>query len=387
MAIATAILMGLLIERLILRPLLGEPVLAVVMVTIALATVLGGLATLLWGAEYKAYHGLLPTINLKVGAISVPSESLIGLIVSVICVAILMLLFRYTKIGLAMRATAEDLQVVQSVGIKATTVYAVSWVIASVVGVIGGILLGGVSGANMELANIGLKAFAVVLLGGVNSVGGAIVGGIILGMLENVAAGYLDPLLPGGATGPGIPLYRYDHRAHLQAARAVRPGQDREGLTHGLSAQEPFTKTTRRIWPSSTRRLQWGAVMCLPHLFSSPARSFCSDRMLTILTMMGISVISVHGLNILTGYCGQISIGHAGFMAVGGYTSAILCAKLGLPFWAALPCGALAAGIAGSDLRPPVLEDQGLLPHHGDHRRPFHHHLDHHPAPQHHRRH
>jgi branched-chain amino acid transport system permease protein len=117
-----------------------------------------------------------------------------------------MLLFRYTKIGLAMRATAEDLAVVQSVGIKATTVYAVSWVIACVVGVIGGILLGGVSGANMELAEVGLKAFAVVLLGGVNSIGGAIVAGIILGMLENVAAGYLDPLLPGGGLAKVFPF-------------------------------------------------------------------------------------------------------------------------------------------------------------------------------------
>jgi branched-chain amino acid transport system permease protein len=207
LAIVTAIIMGLLIERLILRPLLGEPVLAVVMATIALSTVLGGVATLLWGAEYKTYHGLLPTINLKIGEVSVPSESLIGLIVSLICVAILMLLFRYTKIGLAMRATAEDLQVVQSVGIKATTVYAVSWVIASVVGVIGGILLAGVSGASIELANIGLKAFAVVLLGGVNSIGGAILGGIILGMLENVAAGYLDPLLPGGALAQVVPFF------------------------------------------------------------------------------------------------------------------------------------------------------------------------------------
>jgi len=206
MAIATAIIMGLAIERLTLRPLLGEPVLAVVMVTIALATVLGGLATLIWGAEYKAYHGLLPTITLKVGAISIPSESLIGLIVSIAAVTILMLFFRYTKIGLAMRATAEDLQVVQSVGIRATTVYAVSWVIACIVGVIGGILLGGVSGANMELAEVGLKAFAVVLLGGVNSVGGAIVAGVILGMLENVAAGYLDPLLPGGGLAKVFPF-------------------------------------------------------------------------------------------------------------------------------------------------------------------------------------
>jgi len=206
-AIAVAIVMGLLIERLMLRPLIGQPVLAVVMMTIALSTVLGGLATLLWGAEYKAYHGLLPTLTMNVGEISIPSESLIGLIVSVICVVLLMLLFRYTKIGLAMRATAEDLQVVQSVGIKATSVYAASWVIASVVGVIGGILLGGVSGANMDLALIGLKAFAVVLLGGVNSIGGAIVAGIILGMLENVAAGYLDPLLPGGGLAQVFPFF------------------------------------------------------------------------------------------------------------------------------------------------------------------------------------
>jgi branched-chain amino acid transport system permease protein len=206
LAIATAMIMGLLIERLTLRPLVGQPVLAIIMVTIALATILGGLATLIWGAEYKAYHGLLPTITLKIGAISIPSESLIGLIVSIATVAILMLFLRYTKIGLAMRATAEDLQVVQSVGIKATTVYAVSWVIASVVGVIGGILLGGVSGANMELAEVGLKAFAVVLLGGVNSIGGAIVAGIILGMLENVAAGYLDPLLPGGGLAKVFPF-------------------------------------------------------------------------------------------------------------------------------------------------------------------------------------
>jgi branched-chain amino acid transport system permease protein len=206
LAIGVAIVLGLLIERLTLRPLVGQSELAIVMMTIALATVLEGLATLIWGGEYKTYHGVLPTVTLKLGEISIPPESLIGLIVSIAAVAILMLLFRYTKIGLAMRATAEDLQVVQSVGIRATTVYAVSWVIASVVGVIGGILLGGVSGVMIPLAEIGLKAFAVVLLGGVNSIGGAIVAGIILGVAENVAAGYLDPLLPGGGLAQIFPF-------------------------------------------------------------------------------------------------------------------------------------------------------------------------------------
>jgi branched-chain amino acid transport system permease protein len=198
LAIVTAIIMGLLIERLTLRPLVGQPVGAIVMMTIALSTVFEGLATLIWGGEYKAYHGVLPTVTLQLGELSIPSETSIGMIVSIVAVAILMLLFRYTKIGLAIRATADDEQVVQSAGIRVTTVYALSWVIACVVGVIGGILLGGVSGVMIPLAQVGIKAFAVVLLGGVNSIGGAIVAGIILGVLENVAAGYLDPLLPAG---------------------------------------------------------------------------------------------------------------------------------------------------------------------------------------------
>jgi branched-chain amino acid transport system permease protein len=198
LAIVVAIIMGLVIERLTLRPLVGQPVLAVIMMTIALATVLEGLATLIWGGQYKTYYGVLPNITLHVGEISIPPPTLIGVIVSIAVVAILMLFFRYTKSGLAMRATAEDEQVVQSAGIRVTTVYALSWVIACVVGVISGILLGGVSGVMVPLANVGLKAFAVVLLGGIDSIGGAIVAGIILGVLENVAAGYLDPLLPAG---------------------------------------------------------------------------------------------------------------------------------------------------------------------------------------------
>src|SRR4030043_1898876 len=106
-------------------------------------------------------------------------------------------------------------------------------------------------------------------------------------------------------------------------------------------------------------KLQWGVLFTfLVVLFACPL--FSSDRILTILTMIGIAIISVHGLNILTGYCGQISIGHAGFMAVGGYTSAILCAKLGWPFWVALPCGALTAGIAGLIFGLPSLKIKGF---------------------------
>jgi branched-chain amino acid transport system permease protein len=93
-------------------------------------------------------------------------------------------------------------------------------------------------------------------------------------------------------------------------------------------------------------------------LFTCPL--FFGDRILTILTIIGITVISVHGLNILTGYCNQISMGHAGFMAVGAYASALLTAKLGFSFWAALPCAALAAGIVGIIFGLPSLRIKGF---------------------------
>lgn len=206
-AIATAVIMGLLIERLTLRPLVGQPVLAVVMMTIALGfCILEGLAILIWGGEFKVYSGALPAISLRLGAVYVPAATVFAVILAVIVVTALMLFFRYAKIGLAMRATAEDEQVVQCAGIRVTTIYAISWIIACVTGVVAGLILGGESGVSPYLANMGLKAFAVVLLGGVNSIGGAIVAGIIVGLAESFAAGYLDPLTTRGGLATIFPF-------------------------------------------------------------------------------------------------------------------------------------------------------------------------------------
>jgi branched-chain amino acid transport system permease protein len=106
-------------------------------------------------------------------------------------------------------------------------------------------------------------------------------------------------------------------------------------------------------------KAQWVILLVfLAFLFTCPL--FFSDRILTIMTIIGITIISVHGLNILNGYCGQISIGHVAFMAVGGYTSAVLCAKLGWSFWAALPCSALMAGMVGLLFGLPSLRVKGF---------------------------
>jgi branched-chain amino acid transport system permease protein len=206
-AIATAVIMGLLIERLTLRPLVGQPVLAVVMMTIALGfCIFEGLAILIWGGEFKVYSGALPAVSLQLGAVYVPATTVFAVILATIVVTALMLFFRYAKIGLAMRATAEDEQVVQCAGIRVTTIYAISWIIACVTGVVAGVVLGGESGVSPYLATMGLKAFAVVLLGGVNSIGGAIVAGIIVGLAESFAAGYLDPLTTRGGLATIFPF-------------------------------------------------------------------------------------------------------------------------------------------------------------------------------------
>ena len=106
-------------------------------------------------------------------------------------------------------------------------------------------------------------------------------------------------------------------------------------------------------------KAQWVILLVfMVFLFSAPL--YFNDRILTIMTIMGITIISVHGLNILTGYCGQLSIGHVAFMAVGGYTSAVLCARLGWTFWAALPCAALMAGMMGLLFGLPSLRVKGF---------------------------
>jgi branched-chain amino acid transport system permease protein len=123
-----------------------------------------------------------------------------------------------------------------------------------------------------------------------------------------------------------------------------------QGMIHENYAQDMAVIRSREQWV--------GLFAFLALLLVCPL--FLSDRLLTIATMIGIAIISVHGLNILTGYCGQISMGHVGFMAVGAYTSAILTAKLGWPFWFALPAAGLAAGVAGLIFGLPSLKIRGF---------------------------
>ena len=194
-----SVALGMLIERLILRPMIGEPVISVIMVTLGLSSILKAVVQGIWGTDTRPFPEIFPSTPVQIGPLPVSQ----GYIYSLVCVAILLLLFtlffKYSRVGIAMRATAFSQQVAQSMGISVRRMFALAWAIAAVVSAIGGILLGGVrGGVDAALAAIGLKVIPVVILGGLDSIIGAIVGGLIVGVLENLAGGYLDPIFGGG---------------------------------------------------------------------------------------------------------------------------------------------------------------------------------------------
>jgi branched-chain amino acid transport system permease protein len=193
-----AILLGIVLERLILRPLIGEPIISVVMVTIGLSSILQGLTHLIWSPDYRSFPEIFPPEPLDLGFAIVPSGLLWGFIFAAVGTLIFILIFKLTRTGVAMRATASDQQAALSMGISVRWIFALSWSYGAVAAVIGGIVVGNISGISIYLGDIGLKVLAVIILGGLDSIGGAILGGLIIGILENLAGLYLDPIFGGG---------------------------------------------------------------------------------------------------------------------------------------------------------------------------------------------
>lgn len=196
-----AVILGLLLERLVLRQLIGEPIISVIMVTIGLSSILHGLTHIIWSPDYRSFPEIFPPEPLDLGFAVVPSGLLWGFIFAAVATVLFILIFKYTRIGVAMRATASDQQAAQSMGISVRWIFALSWSFGAVAAFIGGIVIGNISGISIYLGDIGLKVLAVIILGGLDSIGGAILGGLIIGVLENLAGLYLDPLVGGGVKG------------------------------------------------------------------------------------------------------------------------------------------------------------------------------------------
>lgn len=199
MTLVFSVILGLCIERVILRPLIGEPIISVIMVTVGLSTVLKSLVQLFWGTQIRVFPPILPTAPIWIAGVPVAPVYIAAFVLSALLFAVFSIFFKYSRTGIAMRATAMDQQAAQSMGIGVKNIFALSWCIAAVVSSIGGIILGNINGINAQLGHLGLKVFPAVILGGLDSLLGAALGGLIIGVLENVADGFMQQVfsLPG----------------------------------------------------------------------------------------------------------------------------------------------------------------------------------------------
>jgi branched-chain amino acid transport system permease protein len=198
LAIGGMIVLGFGLERVVLRPMIGRPVIAVVMATIGLADVLRGSATMAFGAGTRVINMPVSDEPLQLGPVTLPPVQLVGAAVSLVFLAAFTWFFLKSRIGIAMRAVADSQQVAMAVGIDVRRYFALAWAMAGVVSALGGVVWGAMLNVDNQLALVGLKVFPVVILGGLDSVLGAVIGGLIVGIVENLAAGYFDPYVGGG---------------------------------------------------------------------------------------------------------------------------------------------------------------------------------------------
>jgi branched-chain amino acid transport system permease protein len=195
LTLAIAGLIGILIERFGLRPLLSQPILSLVMATLAIESILRGLMLMIWtGYTISFPRGLFPGKTIFIGPLFIPHEFLIAFVVALIAFALIGVFFYKTHTGLKMRVTAESHDVGMALGVNITTIFGLAWMLSVIVGTLSGIIIGNRMGLQVIITSfMAFKALPAIMFGGLDSVGGAIIGGLIVGILEKMAGGYIDP--------------------------------------------------------------------------------------------------------------------------------------------------------------------------------------------------
>ena len=184
-------LLGILIERAVLRPLSGQPAVAVLMATIGMASIIHGGVEAVWGGDTYSPPTLLPRTPLLMGDILIPGTALGNFAVAALLIAGFLAFFRYSKTGIALRATASDPVTAATLGININYSQRLTWVLSGMVGTVAGVLIASSAGLSPLLAAAALGVFAAIILGGMDSVLGAIVASLIVGLIEALGAGYL----------------------------------------------------------------------------------------------------------------------------------------------------------------------------------------------------
>lgn len=182
---------GALVERSVIRPMLGESPISSFMVTVGLASILVGLVELIWTADQQRLPEFLPDKHIRIGEAFVSPKIFYGFWIAVLLIAAVLLLFRFWRGGVALRATASDQAAAYSVGINVPRVFSLAWVAAAMIAGVAGIVVGSIGGISSVMGVFGLSVLVVVIFGGLDSVLGALVGGVVVGVIEALTGFYL----------------------------------------------------------------------------------------------------------------------------------------------------------------------------------------------------
>ena len=197
-ACAGMIALAFTFSRLVLRRMTAPPVITLIMLTLGLGAVMRGVAAVIFAGVPTAISLPIPLDPIVISGVPIAPDKLVAAIIAALCIAVVGAFYRRTRTGLALQAIADDRQTAMSVGIDVDHHFLIVWSIAGVISVAAGVLWTFVSGGGFGVTLVGLKVFPIVIIGGLESIPGAIVGAMIIGVLESLGAGYLDPSLGGG---------------------------------------------------------------------------------------------------------------------------------------------------------------------------------------------
>ena len=374
-AIPVCMLVGYAMERLAYRPLRHAPRLAPLITAIGVSIILQHLALLVWSRNILAFPQIIAVTTYIIGGAAITNVQIAIIGICFAMMAGLALLVYRTRLGTAMRATAQNPQVAGLMGIDINRVIAATFVIGAALGAVAGVLFGTYYGiAHYTMGSIlGLKAFSAAVLGGIGNIPGAMLGGVLLGMVEALGAGYIGDLTDLCAYGwlAGA-LGELRRRRPLRPVRLQLPGCVRLPRADPGAGVPPFGPAGRarrgprvKDWRRAKARPALGrhrAHRASRSLLLPFALAQAGTAWVRITNFAILYVLLALGLNIVVGFAGLLDLGYIAFYAVGAYVYALLASPhfgLHLPFWVILPIGAAVAALFGVLLGAPTLKLRG----------------------------
>eukprot|EP01133_Synstelium_polycarpum_P022741 gene22741-27278_t len=361
-ALALGFLLGALMERLLIRPVQRRSDMAVLIVALGLFTGLNSLAGMLWGSETKIMPSPFPngpTDYISVGGARVYGDALGVLVALCVLLVLMSLLFRKTRVGLHMRAVADNAESATLAGVPTSRILAIGWGVAAAIGALAGVLVTPLSPQQLGLTTmfpIFIAASAAALFGGLDSLVGAVVGGLTIGVLESMLSGYISVI--GGS------LQQTSALLIIVVILFVRPnglfGTKKLERRNEPAVAEKAVRQPRVVVAGSTsyRILQLVllvAAVCALLLVSQSAPFRVGQ-----FTSVFIIAIAIAGLNIVSGYTGLLSIGHSAFFGLGAYTTGVLIVDRGYSPLTTIPMAVVLCFVLGLLVGLPSLRIKGL---------------------------